>query len=482
MKLVLDDVVAAVDGRLVQGVGPTDLGGVSTDTRSVEPGELFIALRGENHDAHDYLDAAASKGAGAAIVDRWPVDCPADWPVIQVEDTTQAYGALAAWWRAQMPARVVGITGSNGKTTTKEMIACLLDELGPTVASVGNHNNHIGVPETLLRIRSEHAFAIVELGTNHPGEIPQLAALVRPDVAVITNIGPSHLEYFGSERGVQREKGSLLTFIEPDGLAVLHAAEDDPWSHELAVEHPGRVTTFGTSIDATWSADDVELGTASIAFRLSRSDVTVSVPVVGRFQVDNCLAAIAVADELGLTPQEAARRLRHFRPPKMRMNLHAIGDLTLLEDCYNANPASTRAALDELLRRPAPRHVAVFGDMLELGGVADAEHHALGELAAARGVDLLVAVGERAPIVAEAARRHGIPDPDVLAAEDAPEAIHWLARRLAPTDAVLVKGSRGIRLERVAEAIVAWARAHAPSDPNPGAEQPAEAVGATTLG
>lgn len=484
MKLCVADIVAATGGRLVQGMDAAPLTGVSTDTRTIARGEAFVAIRGERYDAHDYVGAAAERGAGALVAERWPLSrgplgWPAAGPVVLVNDSVRAYGQIAAWWRGRMPARVVGITGSNGKTTTKEMVACLLRALGPTVASEKNHNNHMGVPETLLRLRSEHRFAVVEMGSNHPGEIEYLAGLVRPDVAVITNIGPSHLEFFGSEHGVQKEKSAILKFLAPDGLAVFHASENDLWSRRLASEHRDRMTTFGSCVGAVWRAATVRPGSTSVRFRLTRSPVSFFVPVVGEWQVDNCLAAIAVADELGLSLPEAAVRLRAFVAPDMRMCLRRVGGLTLIVDCYNANPASMRAAIGELVRRHATRRVAVLGDMLEQGPVAAAEHHAIGELIGSAPIDLLCAVGEHVAHVAAAAVRHGMAHEDVFWTPDAAEATAWLRERLHPADTLLIKGSRGVRLERVVDAVVAWAKeqdAWASARPRERHKQPAEAA------
>jgi UDP-N-acetylmuramoyl-tripeptide--D-alanyl-D-alanine ligase len=470
------DLVAATLGRLVQGTEGAELSGVSTDTRTLARGAAFLALRGEQFDGHGYLVQAAAAGAVALVVERWPLPCPGGLPVVLVDDTTRAYGRLAAWWRARMSARVVGITGSNGKTTTKDMAACLLSALGPTVATEGNHNNHIGVPQTLLRLRPEHRFAIVEMGTNHPGEMDYLAGLVRPDVAVLTNIGPSHLEFFGSEEGVKQEKSALLRYLAPHGLAVLHAAEDDPWSLALAAEHRGRTATFGSAPEAVWRAVGVRSGAASIAFRLRRSPVGFFVPVVGPWQVDNCLAAIAVADELGLNLAQAAVRLRGFVAPDLRMALRRAGGLTLLVDCYNANPASMRGALEELARRPVARRVAVLGDMLEQGAASEAAHEALGERVAASAVDLLCTFGERAARAARSAVRHGLAAESVFSTTDPAAAVAWLCERLRPGDTVLVKGSRSMRLERVADALEAWAAEHLEPTPVASEEELAAAV------
>jgi UDP-N-acetylmuramoyl-tripeptide--D-alanyl-D-alanine ligase len=464
MELTLANVLDATGGRLLRGSPDVSLGGVSTDSRTVRPGDLFVAIPGERFDGHDYVGAALAAGAGAALVSRPLAEGVTDRPLVLVPDTPKAYGALAAWWRARMPARIVGITGSNGKTTTKEMVAHLLAHLGPTVASQGNHNNHIGVPETLLRLRPDHAFGVVEMGTNHPGEIEYLARLVRPDVAVITNIGPSHLAAFRSVRGVAREKGRLLDFLAADGLAVLNA--DDPWSRRLARRFPGRWTTFGLGPGAAWRPAAVWPNGSKLRFVLAGWGEAVSVSLIGRWQVANCLAAIAVAAELGLSVPEAAWHLQSFRPPEWRMALRSVGGFTLLCDCYNANPASMAAAVQELAGRPvAGRRVAVLGDMLELGRRSGAAHRRLGRLVATAGVELLVAVGEGAARLAEAARRRGMPPANVFWTTDNTLAAEWLAQRLRPTDTVLVKASRGIRLEEVAERVETWAAAHEPQGP-----------------
>jgi UDP-N-acetylmuramoyl-tripeptide--D-alanyl-D-alanine ligase len=462
MNLTIADILDATGGRLMQGDPAAAVSGVSTDSRTVRPGELFIALPGEDFDGHDFVAGALRAGARAAAVSRWPSGLATRRAVVLVESTVAAYGALAAWWRARLPARVVGVTGSNGKTTVKDMIAQLLGPLGATLNSEGNHNNHIGVPETLLRMRPHHRYAVVEMGTNHPGEIEALARLVRPHVGVITNIGPTHLEAFGSEEGVAREKARLLGFLEPGGLAVLHA--DDRWSRRLGAERRGAKATFGLTPGADWRAVEIATGEESVRFVVERFGEAFTVPVVGRYQVANCLAAIAVAHEMGLSVPEAAACFEDFRPPKWRMNLQRIGAVTLLVDCYNANPASMRAAIEELAGRPARgRRVAVLGDMLELGASSDTAHRGVGRLAALAGLDLLCAVGELSEPVAGEARCHGMDETKVFWTGDRAAAARWVCERLRPNDTVLFKASRGIRLEEVGSAVVAWARSRAAS-------------------
>lgn len=434
------------------------MSGVTTDSRAVRPGELFVAIAGERFDGHAFVATALAAGASAALVARLPEGLPGGRPVVLVDDTVAAYGALAGWWRAQMPATVVGVTGSNGKTTTKEMLAAVLGGLGPTLCSEANHNNHIGVPQTLLRIGPEHRYAVVEMGVNHFGEMPPLARPARPNVGVITNIGPTHIEAFGSEEGVAREKSIMLAWLAEGGLAVLHA--DDPWSRGIAARHAGRKATFGFAPDADWRATRVRQGADRVRFAVERTGDAVVLPLPGRWQVANALAAIAVAAEMGMPVAHAAERLAAFAPPKWRMEVRRVGTLSVLLDCYNANPASLLGAVGELERRRCHgRRVAVLGDMLELGAISAAAHRAAGAAVAASGLDLLCAVGDQAALLAGEAVAQGMARSSVFQTSARHEAAGWLCEHLRPTDTVLFKASRGIRLEEVAEAVMAWAAA-----------------------
>lgn len=456
MRATLSDILEATAGSLVGGDATASVSGVTTDSRAVEPGNLFVAIRGETFDGHCFVGAALDAGAAAALVSRVPDGLAAGRPLVLVDDTLAAYQALAAWWRSRMPATVVGVTGSNGKTTTKEMLALVLGGLAPTLCSEANHNNHIGVPQTLLRIAPEHRFAVVEMGTNHFGELAPLARISRPSLGLITNIGPTHLEAFGSEAGVAREKATMLDHLAPDGVALLNA--DERWSRQIARRRPGRTATFGLSRGAQWRAARIRQAASSVRFTVERTGDRVTLPVVGRWQVSDAIAAIAAAAELGVPVGEAARRLAEFRAPKWRMDVRRVGALTLWLDCYNANPASMLGAVIELGRqRNGGRRVAVLGDMLELGGISDAAHRRIGQAAAAAGIQVLCAVGERAAAIADEAAAGGIEAANVFRAKARDEAAAWLCGRLAPEDTVLFKASRGIRLEEVADAVVAWA-------------------------
>jgi len=455
MRATVAELLEATGGSLLQGDPSAVATGVTTDSRAVTPGQLFVAIVGEKFDGHGFVHSAFQAGAAAAVVSRSPEGMPPHLPLLLVQDTVAAYGAIAGWWRSRVPATVVAVTGSNGKTTTKEMIALVLGGLGATVCSEANHNNHIGVPQTLLRILPEHRFAVVEMGVNHFGEMAPLARPARPQVAVITNVGPTHLEAFGSEEGVAREKSVVLDHLAPGGLAVLHA--DDPWSRGIAERHSGRVATFGFSHGADWRATRVRQDGDCLHFVVARTGDAVSLPVVGRWQASNALAAIAVAAEMGLGVSEAAALLGAFQPPKWRMELRRAGALAVLLDCYNANPASMLGAVAELGRRPG-RRVAVLGDMLEMGAASPAAHRRVARAVAEAGVHLLCAVGEQGEALAREAIEGGLEPRNVFAASARAEAVRWLCGRLQPSDTVLFKASRGVRLEEVADAVIAWAQ------------------------
>lgn len=457
MKATIADIVQATAGHLLQGDPASEVNGVSTDTRSLAPGQLFIALPGEKYDGHDFVAKAIQAGAAAALVARVPAGLATDRPLVLVPDTVAAYQALAAWWRSRVQATVIGLTGSNGKTTTKEMLALILGTAGAAMCSEANNNNHLGVPQTLLRILPEHRFAVVEMGVNHFGEMAPLARMARPNVALITNIGRAHLEAFGSPEGVAAEKSVMLDYLVPDGFAVLHA--DDPWSRAIGGCYPCRQVTFGLSPEADWRATHIRLGDDYVSFVVKRTGDKVTVPVVGRIQVSNCMAAIAVAAELGVPVAQAAEALKSFKPPKWRMDVRRVNGMTLLLDLYNANPNSMLGAVAELARRRSPggRRVAVLGDMLELGDTADAAHREVGAAVAEAGIDLLCTIGERAEALAQQAIASGMDAARVMCTRDRAQAAGWLREVLRPTDTVLFKASRGMRLEEVADAVLSWA-------------------------
>jgi len=449
-----DELAAATGGRWT-GAAPAQLSGVSTDTRSLPAGALFVALRGERFDAHDFLSEAAARGAAAAVVSEARGNDPAPLPRLVVKDTLSALGAVARLHRQRFSPPVVGVTGSNGKTTTREMLAAILARRGPVLRSEGNLNNEVGVPLTLLGLSAEHRHAVIEMGMNHPGEIARLAAIALPQVGVVTLAAPAHLAGLGSVEAVADAKAELYQGLPPGGVAVANA--DDPRMLERAEASGRRLITFSAGPERRGDVAVLEVsqGQEGLRFLLSIGNraLPVHVPaLVGAHNAANAAAAAAAAVALGVPDREVAEGLSQVRPVGRRLRLETLpSGLALLDDCYNANPASMRAALDTLRalaggRRPA----AVLGDMLELGDAERPAHRALGEEAARSGVQVLATFGPRSRDAALAARASGLPafhteDPDELAA--------WARAELRPGDLLLVKGSRGMRLERLVEAL-----------------------------
>lgn len=452
-KLSLQWIAGATHGQL-HGEPLRQARGVSTDSRTIRRGELFVALRGERFDGHRFLAAAAARGAAAAMVSaQGKARRPKGLPLIVVRDTLAALQALGqAYRRRRQTLKVVAVTGSNGKTTTKEAIATVMNEKKKVVKTQGNLNNHIGVPLSLLRAEPEDEVGIFELGINHPGEMPPLVQICQPQIGVLTNIGASHLEFFGDKETVAFEKGKLLEALPPDGLAVLNA--DDEWTPSLRarVPHNGaRVTTVGFAAEADVRADNVRWEKGKLCFDLHFADADetprVWLEAVGKHQIYSALFSAAVAREFGLTPQVIARGLAKLRSLHGRLQPQHIRGVRLLDDSYNANPDSMCAALESLASWPgARRRIALLGDMAELGAASKPGHRRVGEAAAKARLDLLFVVGPQARWIGEAAQEGGLCA--VRYFDRAEQAGCALAQQARRGDAILVKASRAARLEQ----------------------------------
>jgi UDP-N-acetylmuramoyl-tripeptide--D-alanyl-D-alanine ligase len=425
--------------------------GVSTDTRKIEPGSLFVALRGESFDAHDFLAGAFEAGAAAAVVSRIPPGAPQDRRYYVVEDTLHALGRLGRHRRRALSAKVVAVAGSNGKTTTKDLLRAALSPRFRVHATTGNLNNQVGVPLTLLAAPEDAEVLVVETGTNEPGEITLLGAIVEPDAAVITSIGEEHLEGLGSVEGVLEEELSILRHLRPGGVAVV--AEEPTELPEGAAGIVGgmRLRVAGLGEAADLRPDGGQAGIEVLpggATRWSLGGVRIDLPLPGMHNVRNALVALGVSTELGVPVEESARAIAAMPAPKMRSEWLRVGTLDVLADCYNANPPSTRAALELLASLPSTgKKVAVIGTMRELGGHAEGLHRSVGALAAEKlgsGIDLLVATGDFVPALADFAG-----DGRVIAVEDPLEAYEALRARLGGDETLLLKGSRGVALERL---------------------------------
>lgn len=436
----LSEIAAAVGGRVI---GPAcSIRAVVTDSRAITQGCLFVALRGERFDGHQFVGEAARQGAAAVLVDREPE--PGGPPAVLVANTRAALGQLAAYWRRQSKAKVVAITGSNGKTSVKEMTAQILSRAAPSMATEGNLNNDIGVPLTVLRLLKSHHYAVVEMGMNRPGEIASLAAIAGPDVACVTNAGLAHLAGLGSVQAIAKEKGQIYAALSPRGVAVVNADDNfaDYW-RDLA---PGRVVTYGLQATADVSATYV-LGRAGSELMLKTPSAPAPLPVtlavLGRHNVMNALAAAAIAFALDIPGPTIREGLGAVRPVHGRLETSpGYNGSCLIDDTYNANPDSARAALDVLAHVSGERWF-VLGDMAELGPDAARLHGAFGEAAAHAGIEHLLTFGDLAFHASRSfgARARHYRDIDELIAE--------LKPALQKGAVILVKGSRSARMERV---------------------------------
>lgn len=435
-----------------------EIKGVSIDSRTIQEGELFVAIKGDRFDGHDFVPAVLQKGAWGALVERSMLETRYASlgglkNVLPVEDTLYALQEMAYMHRRKFSFPVVGITGSNGKTTTKEMIASILKQKGPVLKNEGNLNNHIGVPLTLLKLNGDHTAAAVEMGMSALGEIDTLARLVGPDVAVITNIGPAHLEFLGTLDTVAQAKSELLDHLKPGGTAVLNA--DDQYFEMLKKRSSGRVLSFGIDREADVRATGIRQSRDSADFTLEASGAKAQIHLraVGKHNIYNALAAAAAALATGAPVDAVKKGLDDFMPAGMRSELREVEGRTVLVDCYNANPASMEAALGALMSlRAGGQAIAVLGDMLELGSASVEAHRAVGAAAARLGADLVITVGPQGKHLTEGAVDAGMAKDRALIAGSHAEAAALLKKHSRPGDAVLIKGSRGMKMEKVLEA------------------------------
>ena len=423
---------------------------ISTDSRTLKHGELFVALRGENFDAHSFVESVAKAGAAGAIVDsNWTGEIPENFALIRTEDTLQAYQKLAANYRKSLPLKVVAITGSNGKTSTKDFTAAVLGRRFHVTKTQGNFNNHVGLPRTMLEATSQDEVAVWEIGMNHPGEVAVLAKLAAPDAAIITNIGTAHIEFMGSREAIAAEKGALAQAVGAEGTVILNA--DDQFSKSIAPSTSAKVILAGTTegtvraIEITQSANGTDFTILEGAHRCRAQ-----LPVPGLHMVQNALLGVAAGRIFGLSLEECAAGLAAAPLTKARLQIKEIHGVQFIDDSYNANPDSMKAALRTLVELDTDgKRIAVLGEMRELGDESERGHLEVGETAAALRVDYLIAIGTVAAAIARAAERAGLEK--TRAVTSASEAAGILAEIAEPGDLVLIKGSRVARTERVME-------------------------------
>ena len=460
--LSAEEILKVTGGAPLRGGPCWSCRGISTDTRTLAAGDLFIALAGENFDGHDYLAKAAERGAAGLLIRADAAKklamAPGELPVIAVPDTLRALGDIARDWRQRFQIPVVAITGSSGKTTTKEMIATIASRTRNTLKTEGNLNNRIGVPLTLLRLRKNHEIAVVEMGTNSPGEIAMLAAIALPDVGLITNIGPAHIEGLGSLDAIREEKGSLFEVMAGRGAAILN--HDDPAIGVLAELLEGKRVTFGLGPDAAITARRVEtVGPEGVRFDLVIDGIgaPVFLAAAGEHNVRNALAAAAAAWTLGFDRSQIAAGLAAFRPVPGRTEIRQLGNgAYLVIDTYNANPASVREALKTLQGlRGNGKAAVILGDMLELGERSEEWHEEIGALLANTDIQDLFLKGSLTKALAAGAIRMGFPAERIAFFDDPQQVVSSLRSRLKKGDWVLIKGSRKMKMEAVAENMIA---------------------------
>jgi UDP-N-acetylmuramoyl-tripeptide--D-alanyl-D-alanine ligase len=424
--------------------------GYSIDSRTIQPGELFFAVQGERMDGHDFVSQALEKGAAAAVIRNDQLArYPAKNRLMTVGDTLVALQTLATAVRRLWGKPLIGVTGSTGKTTTKEAIAHLLSTRFRVLKSEGNFNNHFGLPLMLLKIEPEHDIAVIEMGMSHAGEIAALAQIAQPEIGVVTNVAPVHLEFFESVSGIARAKYELIAALPAGGTAVLNG--DDKYVSQFGRDFKGKVVLYGLQASADVRAEHIRsLGSEGSAFDavVGSCREKAVLHLVGTHNIYNALAAVAVGLERGLSPSEAVATLASLAPADKRGQVVKLGNITIINDCYNCNPKALEAMVDALAAMPAKRRIAVAGEMLELGPAGEDLHRQAGQYIAGKKIDWLLGVQGQAQHMVEAARQAGMKADFVTTPEEAGE---WLARQTRDGDVVLMKASRGVKLERALE-------------------------------
>lgn len=446
-NITLRQAAAWCGGTVEERYADLEFTGANNDTRLLQPGQLFVALRGAR-DGHDFIPAAMENGA-AAVLCRRKVG---DYPAIYVDDPRKALGDIAREELKRIGARVVAVTGSVGKSTTKEMIACVLEEHFRVSKTPANHNNDIGMPMAILAMPLDTEIAVLEMGMNHFGEISYLSNIGHPDVAVIINIGTAHMEFLGSQEGIRKAKMEIVEGMSPTGLLLLNG--DDFLLRNLDRQPQQRITYFGQSEDCDIRAVEVRQEGNLLRFRAEagRLSIPVEMSLEGRHYVNDALAAIAVALKLMVPVQRISEGLAHFRNISGRQEIFQAGEYTIIKDCYNAGPESMEAALNVLGNKPG-RRVAVLGDMLELGDCTQAEHYKIGRIAAEK-ADMVFAYGPHADRVRDGTITGGMPDDKGMAFETQEELVKALCNAVRPGDVLLFKASRGMHLERALDAFL----------------------------
>jgi len=449
----VNEIIKAASGRLLQGSFKNELSGISTDSRSLTAQEAFLALKGTNFDGHDFIDEALKAKAGCLIVDKeLDFAVPKEIAVIRVKDTILALGDIAGYQREKFNLPIIAVTGSNGKTTTKEMLAWILSGNARVLKNEGTKNNAIGLPQTLIQLTEKDNFAVVEIGTNHFGEVDYLAKIARPNIGLITNIAPSHLEFLKNLNGVLKEKSTLLDNLKKPAISVLCA--DDKLLRRIMFEknREGCVFSYGIDEKSDFCASAIQVGDGKVEFKVNRES-NFMLSTLGYYNIYNALGAISVARILGFSYAQIGSRLAAFKFPKGRLNLIVRNGLKFIDDTYNSNPFSFKAALSALdSAKCRGKKILIMGDMLELGEQKELLHRQIAR-SITNSCDLLVAVGSLARLTAEAAQGSGFKKEDIFCCQNSQEAKDLLLNKISPgrNDLILVKGSRSMKMEEVLE-------------------------------
>ncbi|NLW28196.1 UDP-N-acetylmuramoyl-tripeptide--D-alanyl-D-alanine ligase [Acetivibrio saccincola] len=449
-QLKCAEILNATEGKLLSGRDDSTFSGISTDSRNIKEGDLFIPLKGERFDGHDYVEEALAKGAFGALTEK-DIEPDGEKVIIKVDDTLKALRLIAAFYRSKFNIPFIGITGSVGKTSTKEMVWSVLSKKFNVLKNQGNFNNEIGVPLTIFRLEPFHEAAVVEMGMNNLGEISRLTSMVKPDIAIITNIGVSHIENLGSKKNILRAKMEILEGLNNKGLVILNG--DDNLLFGLKGLLNFRTVFYGFEEGLDYQAYNVRsLGEKGSVFEIeiNKKEYEVKVPVPGIHNIYNALASIAAGVELMIPEEDIIKGIEEFSPAKMRLDIINSNGIKVINDAYNASPQSMEAALVVLKEvSSGQRSIAVLGDMYELGEMTEEAHIHIGKFAAEQGIDYIIAVGDNAKSICKGALSMGVDKERVLKFENNKETSKFLGSFIKEGDVILVKGSRGMKMEEI---------------------------------